>query len=95
MFPEAVSIGEDPPREVNVVIEVRLAANRSNMSWTRRLVLWSSIGFSARRCATQETTGLSRTHSPRTAILAMSSSPIRGRFFQARSSPFALLVFCG
>jgi hypothetical protein len=33
---QAVSIGEDAPAEVNVVIEVPIGGERSSTKWTRR-----------------------------------------------------------
>ena len=81
---DAIAIGKDPPRDINVIIEVPVGGEPS-MRWTRPREPWSSTASSIRRCATPETTGLSLTPCRPTAIRSMSSSAIRELSFLVRS----------
>jgi inorganic pyrophosphatase len=66
---DAIPIGVNPPHDVNVIVEVPLAASRSNTRWTRKPARWWSTASSIRRCAIPAITASSRTRCPATATL--------------------------
>jgi inorganic pyrophosphatase len=83
---DAIKIGNNPPEDVNVIIEVPIGGEPINMSWTRPPELWSSIAFFTRPCVTQATTVSCRTRYRKTAIQSMCWSPTRGRSCLVRLS---------
>ena len=51
---DAIAIGNDPPRDINVIIEVPIGGSRSSTRWTRlRERSWSTAS-SIRRCGTRK-----------------------------------------
>ena len=68
---DAIKIGNNPPDDVNVIIEVPIGGNQSNTSWTKPPELWSSIASYTRRCAIQATMVSCRTRYRMTVIRSM------------------------